>query len=304
MYLLGVDGGGTKIEFLITDLEKKEIVHFEYEQNCNLKYTNSSHIIEILKQGFAQISKTIKIDQIVFAYLGIAECGRDSIVNGREEIIVFLKKHLPKFELADDQYSVFRAKSPTKNGVLANAGTGSNINHFYNETEENYKSVGISGRDLGKAILAEIKFGGILKGSEIYLCVENFLDQNPIDFYDNLKSLDMINNSYIPKIPRILVFQTLTNTKLLNEMKRFEIMVASRWSQKLAVYCNINFGYSFEDEFDLVLSGSLWRWENMRYIMTEDLKKTFPNVNLIHDTSKTPVLGSIKIASERYFDIS
>lgn len=298
MYLLGVDGGGTKIEFLVTDLEQKEIIHFEYEQNCNLKYGNAVSIIEVLDKGFLQISEKLSLKDIDFGYLGIAECGINSIVKGREDIEKFLRKNLTNFELADDQYSVFRAKSPTKNGVLANAGTGSNINHFTEGKEENYKSVGISGRDLGKTILAEIKFGGILADSEIYLCVENFLDQNPIDFYDNLTKQEMINSKYIPKIPRILVFQSLTNKKLLNEMKRFEIMVASRWSQKLAVYCNINFGYKFEDEFDLVLSGSLWRWENMRYIMTEDLKRSFPNVNITHDTSKPPVLGSIKIASE------
>ena len=48
MYVLGVDGGGTKIEFMLTNTDGIELLRFQYEENTNLKYTSSQNIIRVL----------------------------------------------------------------------------------------------------------------------------------------------------------------------------------------------------------------------------------------------------------------
>jgi hypothetical protein len=104
MYLLGIDGGGTKLDFLLTDLDKKEVLHFQYEANSNLKYAGPANIIKLLSAGLDQITQTVPLNEISFTYLGIAECGRGCGITGRDEIVVFLDSRLQKYFLGDDQY--------------------------------------------------------------------------------------------------------------------------------------------------------------------------------------------------------
>ncbi|MEM1312064.1 MAG: BadF/BadG/BcrA/BcrD ATPase family protein [Patescibacteria group bacterium] len=301
MYVLGVDGGGTKIEFMLTNTEGIELLRFQYEENTNLKYTTSQNIIRVLKTGLQQIQESFDIKLIKFAYLGIAECGENCVGKGREQIYDFLASQFANFELADDQYSVFRAKSDDKNGVLANAGTGSNINHFYNGQEKNYKSVGIGGRDLGHLFLSEIANGGLEKDiskSQIYKHTAEFLEEEPIAFMKKLKPLEVILNTKVSRLTKHLILSSLQNSILNEEIDTFAIVVASRWVLKLTSYCSINFEYKSHDHFNLALTGSLWRWDMMREIVLKDYKSNFPQANIIFDPDKKPVLGAVKIALE------
>jgi N-acetylglucosamine kinase-like BadF-type ATPase len=298
MYILGVDGGGTKIEFMVTDFSGQEVLRFEYLETTNLKYTTAEKVIAILDRAFDQIQKQIKLNDIKFAYLGIAECGENCVGKGRDKIVDFLRTKFMAFELADDQYSVFRAKSSGKNGVLANAGTGSNINQFLNGTEQNYKSVGMGGRDLGHLILNEINYGGIKPDSEIYKTSKYFLKHDPIEFWRSFKPLEYMLNENIARLPKQLIVESAKNIDLQSELDMFAILVASRWSLKLISYCNLNFNLQPTDKFELILTGSLWRWDKMRDMTTSDFVKNFPRVNIVYQPEKQPVVGAVIIALE------
>jgi hypothetical protein len=299
MYVLGVDGGGTKIEFMVADLAGIEVLRFEYQENTNLKYTTSDKIIQILQKALYQIQQSIDLKLIKYAYLGIAECGENCVGKGRGEIYTFLSTYFENFDLADDQYSVFRAKSDDKNGVLANAGTGSNINHFFEGTERNYKSIGIGGRDLGHLFLSEIVHGGIEKDSQIYLHTSEFLGQDPIAFVNSLKSLEIMLNENVTRLTKYLIINSTQNILLNQEIDTFAIVVSSRWVLKLVSYCSINFEYNTLDKFNVALTGSLWRWDMMRHMVLKDFILNFPNAQIIFDPEKKPVTGAVRIALEK-----
>jgi hypothetical protein len=298
MYLLGIDGGGTKLDFLITDLDKKEVLHFQYEANSNLKYAGPANIIKLLSAGLDQITQTVPLNEISFTYLGIAECGRGCGIIGRDEIVVFLDSRLQKYFLGDDQYSVFRAKSDDKYGVLANAGTGSNINYFTPEQECTFKSLGMGGRDLGRIIIDLIVTGEIDEESEIYKYIRKYLQSKPTDFYHSLSQIELISNYEISQIPKVLVENCPSNHTLRDEMEFYAVFASSRWISKINSKCLLNFNLQPHNSFDLAMTGSLWKWGSMREKVIIGISKLYPNVNFCYDSLKKPVEGCVTIAKE------
>ena len=298
MYLLGVDGGGTKLEFLVTDLNKKEVFRFKYDCNSNLKYSGAQEVNRILKQGFQEIKQHLDFTQIDFGYLGIAECGENCGVPGRQGVFNYLATELKRFELGDDQYSVFRSKTEDKYGVLANAGTGSNINYFQKDTQQTFKSLGVGGRDLGRIILDLIIAGQISSESQIYKQVKWFLRQLPEIFYESISQQELIRNYEISQIPKTLVENCPNNSQLRKEMEFYAVFVASRWITKINGKCFNSFQIDPSVSFDLAMSGSLWKWDSMREKVIIGISKLYPHVNFCFDSAKKPVEGCVLIASE------
>lgn len=216
MYLLGVDGGSTKIDFLVTDLKGKKVFEHRIYSGSNLKYVGPDNVIKNLQKGFEIIEANsgIQLQDISSAYLGIAECGEHSGILGRDDVMEFVKQHLHNFVLADDQFSVFYSIANSPNGVLANAGTGSNINRFHNGLSRTYKSLGHGGRDFGKLILLKIKYGVITPKHATYKVIEEFLEEKPEDFYHDLSPSDYIIHPKITQLAKTLHVAGKTNPKI------------------------------------------------------------------------------------------
>jgi hypothetical protein len=93
MYVLGVDGGGTKIEFLVTDYKLNPVVHFLLEKNSNLKYVGPNELIANLQAGFQKITEKVAWSEIVYGYFGIAECGNKDNPD-EQKVREFIDKYL------------------------------------------------------------------------------------------------------------------------------------------------------------------------------------------------------------------
>jgi len=300
MFVLGIDGGGTKVEFLVKNMDGTEVVRFTYAENCNLKYSSAQKIIAILARGLAQIENSIALSKISFAYCGIAECGVHSVGKNREDIVQFLQSHFGnRYELADDQYSVFRSASPAISGVLANAGTGSNISYYDGKNEYNHKSVGYAGRDFGKILMIEMYYGMVRPSSEIYKAVTNFLQQDPQQYYDALPADELTTHAIFTQIPKELSLKSEQNLRLKEELHVYLIAIAGRWAHKLTSYCRHTFNIERNQSFDLVLTGSVWFWERVRDITFQETTKVYPHINIIWNPDLHPVEGCVIIAFER-----
>lgn len=119
-YLLGIDGGGTKTEFLITDLSANEIKRIclgtSNPANTGIKNTK-----DILFQGISEICKDMDFSEIsVFA--GIAGSGADDV---KAEIHSFLSGFgFGAFSNGSDTDSAVAVSLKGKNGVSVIMGTG------------------------------------------------------------------------------------------------------------------------------------------------------------------------------------
>ncbi len=299
MYLLGVDAGGTKCEFMITDLQKNEqIENFEILEGCNLKYVPPEKVIETLDKGLNRIFEKYDSEDFDFAYFGVAECGK-GVGKDQDKIKTFISKYFRYFELADDQYSCFRSMSDSKSGVLAIAGTGTAVSYFSENKDNIHKSIGTGGRDFGKIIFNSVISGKIKKDSEIYKTLTSFLETDPKEFYLSLKGYDLVVHPKITKVAKALISGYENKPKLKEEVDIYLDVAVARWVTKLCSYCFTHFGYNENSEFDLVMIGSFWRSEYLRENVTKEVKRCFPKVNVLCSFDVHPVTGCLKIASER-----
>lgn len=300
MYLLGVDGGGTKIEFWLTDTNQNPLSKLIIAKNSNLKYVGAAGVIANLTEGLGELSKQFDLSKVVYAYLGIAECGNSQEEEDRK-VSVFLENYFEHFTLSDDQYTCYRSLSDQPKGVLGIAGTGSAINLFSPEGNKINKSIGHGGRDFGRMLLIEAKYGFLAKESEIYQTVGNFLQQDPVTYYDHLSPEESIRGTTITQIPKALFLEAYGgNQALQRELDKYLVLIGGRWAHKLTTYCYANFGFRPHDEFDIVLTGGMWdNWQRILDITKAETLKIFPKAKIMHDKNTRPVVGCIKLAAER-----
>lgn len=119
-YLLGIDGGGTKTEFLLTDLNSNEIKRICLGTS-NPVNTGIRNTKDILFQGISETCKDIDFSEIsVFA--GLAGSGADDI---KAEIHSFLGGFgFGAFSNGSDTDSAVAVSLKGKNGVSVIMGTG------------------------------------------------------------------------------------------------------------------------------------------------------------------------------------
>ncbi len=119
-YLLGIDGGGTKTEFLLTDLEKNAVrrIILGASNPVNIGIENTK---ALLSKGISQVCGGIDYGRIsVFA--GIAGCGTES---NAASIRDFLSGFgFASFGAGSDADNAVSAALKGKNGVAVIMGTG------------------------------------------------------------------------------------------------------------------------------------------------------------------------------------
>lgn len=309
---LGVDGGSTKMDLMICDENLKEIAKAKVNSGSNLKYVGGKKVIENIKTGLEILKEEVEkqgknpeeiFKNLCFTFLGIAECGEKNPHPEREKIITFLKDTFGKnFILDDDQLNVFRSLSSGKNGVLANAGTGSNINFFNENSEKNrtVKSVSYGGRDFGKTVLAMCAKGGFKPDSGIYKLVKNHLKTDPKQFYNSLSGQDFVITRKVTDIPKSLQENYLKDEIIQKELDSLLMIMGARWGAKISAYCLTSFGFKENEKFEIVLRGGLWSWKKMKEMAVDDILKTFPNAVILEDYTIPAVIGSCKLAIENY----
>jgi hypothetical protein len=301
MNIIGIDGGSTKIEFALASADSI-IQTIRYETPTNLKYVGADAVIAALEKGFLDID----ISDLAGVYLGIAECGPISNILGRDKIVQYLHTRLGglPFVLDDDQYPVFRSLSPTPFGVLANAGTGSNINLFNKEGACTIKSVSYGGRDFGKALVTLCARGAFEESSQLYIAIKNHIGMDPKLWYAQLSGHDFVINTVITSLPAAIRDLYESDTVTRNTLSTLIWTMGSRWGSKLGSYCMTNFGIGIDQPFDVVLRGGLWNWTEIYDICALEMKKTFTNVNIIIDNSVPAVLGDVRLAREIFLNTS
>ncbi len=304
MLFLGIDGGSTKLDFSLVDEQARQIFSCQITKASNLKYVGAATLIANLDEGLNLINNAgISLNQISWVYAGIAECAPKNPHPQLTQVSQwFLQKFGTHFTLEDDQYSVFRSLSTGATGILANAGTGSNLNYFSQTTEQTIKSIGFGGRDFGKALLALCYNGVFTSGHPVYEALRSHVSQDPIEYFDSLQGRNFVINSSITTLPKVVQKAYDANElSVRTELHPLLVTMGTRWGSKISAYCLSNFGFSPDDTFEIVLRGGLWSWAVMRTVATQDVLKTFPHAHILYDQNIPAVKGCTYLAKQ-YFD--
>lgn len=119
-YYLGIDGGGTKTEFLLAREGEEPFKSLTLE-GCNPNDIGILACTELLKRGIDEICKEIPRDEISL-FAGIAGCMTG---DNRQEILRFLSSlGFHKCDCNSDAINAIMSTLGTQNGVVVIAGTG------------------------------------------------------------------------------------------------------------------------------------------------------------------------------------
>lgn len=119
-YLLGIDGGGTKTEFLLTDSGERKIKQIVLGTS-NPANVGTENCKSVLKQGICEICEGLNYAEIS-AFAGLAGSGSDAI---KSEIHRFLGEfQFGAYSNGSDADSVLKVALKDENGVAVIMGTG------------------------------------------------------------------------------------------------------------------------------------------------------------------------------------
>ncbi len=120
VYYLGIDGGGTKTEFALSDSDGK-IVSRLFMDGCNPNTVGIEQTKCIIEQGVTQVSKDIPLSSVV-AYAGIAGCASESYASEVKGVLE--KLSLAAYDVGSDNNNLVAAGLGEGEGITMILGTG------------------------------------------------------------------------------------------------------------------------------------------------------------------------------------
>ena len=120
IYYLGIDGGGTKTEFALSDPEGKIVCRL-FMDGCNPNTVGIERTKCIIEDGVTQVCKDVPLSSVV-VYAGIAGCASESYAN---EIKSMLEKmSFAACDVGSDNNNIVAAGLGENEGITMILGTG------------------------------------------------------------------------------------------------------------------------------------------------------------------------------------
>lgn len=165
-YFLGVDGGGTKTKFMLTD-SKGSVLKQLVKGPCNPTSVGIDTAVSVLTDGIKEICQEIPFGK-VSVFIGSAGCGIEANRQTVTERLMCL--NLSQLSVNGDGDNIISAGLKGQNGIVAIIGTGSIIYSVINKKRYRIGGYGhfigdtFSGTEIGRgaleAVLAELDKSG------------------------------------------------------------------------------------------------------------------------------------------------
>ena len=120
VYYLGIDGGGTKTEFALSDSDGKIVCRL-FMDGCNPNTVGIERTKRIIEDGIIQACKDVPLSSVV-VYAGIAGCASEIYA---DEIKTMLEKmSFAAFDVGSDNNNIVAAGLGNNEGITMILGTG------------------------------------------------------------------------------------------------------------------------------------------------------------------------------------
>jgi len=306
IYILGVDGGGTKTVARITDTEKN-IISEAQGGSANYKSVGQSQAQANLYGVVGEAVKKAGLDgQVKFASACFGLSGLDSPKDEKIYRKLIYKPPLTgylnreKTIICNDSRIGLYAGSDSPNAIMIICGTGSNCfgkNSRGLETKANGWDYILGDEGSGFSIAARAlkavmrDYDGRGEGT---LLSETILQELKLkDIYGLIEWVyrQPLDTGRIASLAKVVCRTAEKGDKISRD-----ILADEAGEAELSVSTVANKLGFREQEFDLVFVGSVFRCEKyFKSILEKSLKKKFPNINFVPFTKK-PVSGAIKLA--------
>lgn len=292
-YYLGIDGGGTKTDFVVADEKLQIIKKVHLQRGTNPWQYGLPTVLSVLNQGLNQL-EPYKND-VHGLVAGISGCFLENQFSA--DILHCLQQYCSNARLVGDLPISFRAVTDQKTGIIAIAGTGSSVTQFFsNDSHYLYDGIGCGGRDIGFWYAQAYRRNQLgQEGAAFLRSVAPVLESGRLH-----TTADYYNDSTLQNLP-YHISQLDADSIAFQDLKQVIDMVADRWRFKLYGIIT-KFLYKVPDQttVTLVLNGSLWKFDYFRRQVTESLAEEFPQLALLYDPQAEPVFGALRMARDQF----
>ncbi len=293
MYIIGVDGGGTKTTVALAD-EKGEVISQKVGGPSNWRNVGVSESAEVV---FSLIREVKKEKEVSFSFIALA--GIEEEWKGeREEFIEILKEKGLEGEvvLGSDQLAAFRAGTGEKEGVVVICGTGTMARGFRNGEDVKASAWGYLA-DEGSAFYV---------GIEGYRAVQKAFDGRG----ERTKITDILKREWGVESPEGLNEKVYgdfyKNIPLLSVMvgeagreeDEVAVSILKKAGEEVALSAKTvikNLG--FREKFPVVISGGMFNSEIFLAVFKEEVVRFDSKVDIVL-LKEDPVRGAVKLALE------
>lgn len=304
-YLVSVDGGGTKTEFCVTDIDGNIIKSYIFG-STNYKSVGIEEVFLNLQTGFNSIMEDlcIEIKDIDYIVLGISGCDSKSDYDIISRQISKLGIPKEKFYLCNDSLLAFYAQAEEP-GIVVISGTGSIVVGI--DKRNRIKRAGGWGyyfSDFGSGywIGNELLKRTLLYCDNVYKYSKLF---DEVRQYFNAQGFEDLPY----KITEIVEFDEIAKiSKFVTEypddeewLKRDILTEGASYLCDLIKNVYNNLEFKNEDSVNIVFSGGVLKNLSYSKILEETIRRELnvPNLVFIEQTN-TPAFGGIKLAKRRY----
>lgn len=289
-YFLGIDGGGTKTRFMITDINGNTIKTLTLGA-CNPASVGMDTTISILNEGIKTICDGIPTGKIsVFA--GIAGCGVGK--NRKTVLSVFDKFKFSKADASNDAENIISAGLQGKDGIIAILGTGSVIFTVSNGIRRRIGGYGhiigdcFSGSEFGKICLKSAFYH--IDGSGPHTAMtEKVKNKLGNDIFIGLSELYSQDKAYMASFAPDFFEACAENDALA--LKALEDNINMLSTQLTAALKH----FRPEDSVPIVLSGGITNF-SAQFLNKLKSKITDERLKTVEIFSGEPVLGAVLLA--------
>jgi N-acetylglucosamine kinase-like BadF-type ATPase len=294
---LGIDGGGSKTEFMVAGKDLEPIKTVRIDKASNPWAQGIEATLSVLREGLSELEEYRP--NIVQCVAGISGCFTPN--NYSRAIEAMLSEQFPRVQVVGDLPISFRAGTDRDSGIIAIAGSGSSVVHFFSDgTSYVYDGVGAGGRDLGFWLARAYTHGTIKeRGRDFLELIAPILKTSELrttrDYYhnDELRHMAARIGSLDP------------DSKEWLAIKPWVDIVADRWQYKLyGIVTKFMQKEPDADRVALVLSGGLWKMDAIREPVSRALVQDFEGRVDLHLLEEKPAIGAVKMAQDVFEEVT
>lgn len=272
-FLLSIDGGGSKTEFLVTDFSGNELHSFILQLGCNPNYGSIEETQKIITMGIEKLPTSLR-KRVLYCYAGISGCHRldNSALVGHLETMGL------RAIVSGDIYSSFRANSISNTGFLAIAGTGATIAHISS--------------DHGAVLLDEPALGG--RGIGFVLSRMNATTN---DNSAKKSGIEKFRAQIDSRGTTRALMEYLSDESGFKENPQIFETICNIWVYKISSFI-LRRSEQFPEASELVLAGGLWKSAAFRENTLSGILEYHPNLYIVKSIMRKPVWGGIVLLRE------
>lgn len=291
--VLGIDGGGTKTDIALADLQGN-ILKKKQIGPASLRNTGVDKSCENILQGVRNF--TIK-GEVVSTFIGFPAI-QEEYSNQKNYIRNILDKEIPgKVEIGSDQLVAFKSGTDSQTGVIVIAGTGGVVRGFKRDKSVKASGWGYFG-DEGSAFWTGIKaYRKITKqldgrGQKTKITDMIFKEWNIEKVEDLNKKVYQNPMESIPQLSIMVDYAEREDDKIARS-------ILSQAAEELSLSVEtVVKDLDLKDQFPLILIGGMFKSKFLKNKLTKEVNK-FANINVIKP-EKGPVFGAVKLAISNY----